>query len=577
MKRIQKEDISKEDLEYLINERLMTNKEIGIMMGCSPSFITICVNYYNIKRSVGALIKNQYNTGRDVNCKIYNIPSKEDIEYLYIEKKLSMNKIKNIFETSIPTLKKWIVNYGITVTGKNIMASKEDIEYLYNDRNMTIVDISLMLDVTEQTLGRWMKKYNIRKRTREENNELNLYHNDIYDNVAYECMNNKQWMIDAYSVCSYREIGKMLNIGYGTISKHIHNHNIETVPAHTSLNTEEFINRSNNIHKNKYDYSLVEYTNANKKVYIICPLHGNFYQRVGDHLYNEAGCPKCVSIISKAEIELQEFLSPLTTIETNNRTILEGKELDIFLPELNTAIEYNGLYWHSERSVDTNYHQQKTQMCNDKGIRLIHIWEDDWNNNQDKIKNWLLGILNLHNPQKIYGRKTTVGEIDPSRTKELFDAYHIQGYVASTKCMGLFYRNILISACLFKKDKQGWNLTRYVTNPKYQVIGGFSKIIKNFHSLYPKTIYTFADLSWVSSGDNVYTRNGFKAVKTIPPDYRYIYNKERKHKFGFRHIGMKTKLENYDPNLTERQNCLNNEVYRIYDCGKIKYEYGGSV
>ncbi len=60
-------------------------------------------------------------------------------------------------------------------------------------------------------------------------------------------------------------------------------------------------------------------------------------------------------------------------------------ELDIWLPELNLAIEYNGLYFHS--SEDSKYRDTiKINECNNKGILLYIIMDDEWNNNKDFVK-----------------------------------------------------------------------------------------------------------------------------------------------------------------------------------------------
>lgn len=68
-----------------------------------------------------------------------------------------------------------------------------------------------------------------------------------------------------------------------------------------------FIERANEIHNNKYDYSKVEYLNANSKVCIICPTHGETSQRALDHLRGY-GCFKCANLVSKKENELSDLI-----------------------------------------------------------------------------------------------------------------------------------------------------------------------------------------------------------------------------------------------------------------------------
>lgn len=113
-----------------------------------------------------------------------------------------------------------------------------------------------------------------------------------------------------------------------------------------------------------------------------------------------------------------------------------------------------------------------------------------------------------------------------------------------------------------------YDLTRFASS--CNVRGGFSKMLTYFSRNYNwSEIYTFADRRW-SVGD-LYLKCGFKIDKILKPDYRYIIGDERKHKFGFRHNRLEKILESYDPSLTEHENCLNNNIHRIYDCGLIRF------
>ncbi len=284
---------------------------------------------------------------------------------------------------------------------------------------------------------------------------------------------------------------------------------------------------------------------------------------------------------SKAEIEVFDFINNNTDNEVLHSYKVNNINIDIFIPSLNVGVEYNGLFWHSEavyyimkkRSVSfmKNYHKYKTTKAKEVGITLIHIFEDDWSNNQDVMKRWLLSILNLNNYTSIYGRKCFVSEIPMYSAKQLLIENHIQGHVNSSVNIGLFYDNKLLSCMTFIKGKY-YNLSRYVVKYNYHIHGGFAKMLKFFTRNYDFDVVSFADLSWVNTDNNVYERNGFKVDSILSPDYKYIYDGERSHKFNFRHSGLKKKLPYYNPELTEYQNCLNHEIYRIWDSGKIKYK-----
>ena len=71
----------------------------------------------------------------------------------------------------------------------------------------------------------------------------------------------------------------------------------------------------------------------------------------------------------------------------NTRKFIGGKELDIYLPELKLAFEYNGEYWHKiHEEKEPGYHENKRQLCKDAGITLIEVWDSQWKTNAETIK-----------------------------------------------------------------------------------------------------------------------------------------------------------------------------------------------
>lgn len=149
------------------------------------------------------------------------------------------------------------------------------------------------------------------------------------------------------------------------------------------LTTEEFIRRANIVHGFRYDYSLSNYLAYDLKVEILCSKHGSFWQRPHDHLEGK-GCPKCGKSRSKAEIRLSEYIESLGFYVVNSdREILDGKEVDIYIPSASIGIEFNGLRYHSSlfRS-DPYFHRNKYVNCKEKGIRLIQFYEDEWFKNR---------------------------------------------------------------------------------------------------------------------------------------------------------------------------------------------------
>ena len=108
-------------------------------------------------------------------------------------------------------------------------------------------------------------------------------------------------------------------------------------------------------------------------------------------------CPNCFKApISKKEKEVLEFVKSIYKGEIleNDRKQLEGKEIDIFLPELNLGIEFDGSYWHSsEKAKERDEH--KNQLCEQKGITLLRIKESDWDTNPQAVKDSLLEDIKM--------------------------------------------------------------------------------------------------------------------------------------------------------------------------------------
>lgn len=282
------------------------------------------------------------------------------------------------------------------------------------------------------------------------------------------------------------------------------------------------------------------------------------------------GCPRCSHSISNQEDEISEFLtSHEIPHERSTRQVIAPKELDIWIPDQNIAIEFNGLYWHSEDRVGKWHHANKTTMCAEQGIALIHLWEDDWRDRREVVKRMLLHKLKRSNQPKIAARTTTVGNISGLRAKEFLEENHIQGAVSGTYYLGLVHDDNVIAVMVLRKERNNLIVARYATS--CIVVGGFQKLISYVEKRFIYTqLIIFADRT-VSQGA-LYERSGWKQESIIPPDYYYVVNGRRVHKFAYRKNRFRSDTTLvYDPSLTEAELARLNHLPRIYDSGKIKY------
>ena len=340
------------------------------------------------------------------------------------------------------------------------------------------------------------------------------------------------------------------------------------------LNTNEFIEKAREVHGDKYDYSLAEYTKSKDNITIICPIHGKFNQMPDKHINSKQGCPKCSyeQTKSKAEIELYDYIKSIYsgTIIQSDRYTISPLELDIYIPELSIAFEYNGLFWHSEHHKERNYHINKTNTCEQLDIQLVHIWEDDWLYNQDVVKNMIKAKMKLCK-SKYYARKCDVIIPTKEQQKEFLNKHHIQGYGSGSIVYGLQRDLKLVAVMVFKNTKNAYILNRFASN---NCIGAFGKLLKHFRKQHSdKPTISFGSRDVVFRNKNIYTLHNFEEVEIQNPDYMYIENNVRNHKFGYRkNILVKRFPGELNLEMTEKEMCKKLNIPRIYGCGLIKYK-----
>jgi len=311
----------------------------------------------------------------------------------------------------------------------------------------------------------------------------------------------------------------------------------------------------------------------------MCP-NGHIYEARWNDFSSAYRCPSCNSKTSKSEKEIYNFLIKYIKCEENNYKIIPPYELDILIPSKNIAIEYCGLYWHSENNgKDKNYHLDKLKQCQEKGIRLITIFEDEWIHKQNIVMSSLKNILNISNPQKVYARNCEIREIN-TKTKDIFlNENHLQGKDSSSIKLGATHNRELVSVMTFSKGsiakggktKEGiWELNRFCSKTDYRIIGIASKLFKHFVNKYnPTEVYSYSDRRWFNG--NLYINLGFKFEHHSLPNYWYVLGDKRIHRFNFRKNVLENKLTNFNPTLSEWRNMQNNGYDRIWDCGNTKW------
>lgn len=272
------------------------------------------------------------------------------------------------------------------------------------------------------------------------------------------------------------------------------------------------------------------------------------------------------------ERQVQDFL------EKNNikyighdRQILKPKELDFYLPEYQLAIEVNDLWTHNSSPFcafgnpkPKKYHFEKSWSCRQNGIRLIHIWDYEWEDERKRpiLENMILSACKKI-PNRIYARNCDVKILPAIQLKDFFLENNIQGYRGAKIAVGLFYKNELVMAYSFGScyfGKYQWEVIRGATKLNWQVIGGATKILSHFVKEYnPESLVYYIDFNYYSG----------LSPKSFKMDF--VSSQE-----GCKNYFVKENIvKNRDPSKYQeiKKMYATGEIWPIYDAGTLTYAY----
>jgi len=279
---------------------------------------------------------------------------------------------------------------------------------------------------------------------------------------------------------------------------------------------------------------------------------------------------------SKFEQEIFDWLKDVGVIKVvkNDRKIIAPYELDIYLPDYNLAIEFNGLFSHSEigGNKDRSYHLMKTDMCNKSGVQLIHIFEDEWVGQEQIVKSIILNKIGK--PESIiYARKCLCKIIDAKTAKQFVFDNHLQGHVKASKYFGLYCDNKLVymislGSPRFNK-KYEYELLRSCSKCRVLVVGGFDKLLKYaVQELHINNMISYVDRRYF----NGKSYEEWEQHKSSSPSYFYIKNNERENRMKYQKHLLKQYPE-FDVKLTEWQIMQLRGYDRIWDCGNLVFSH----
>jgi hypothetical protein len=226
----------------------------------------------------------------------------------------------------------------------------------------------------------------------------------------------------------------------------------------------------------------------------------------------------------------QEILRLLESLdieyEVNNRSVIKPFELDVYIPSMNLAFEYNGTYWHSSEKIDKKYHQRKSLLAKDNGIRLVHLYEYDGLESNLSIVRKQVSKLS----RREYARNCKVMVLDKKVAKQFIKDNHRAGYARSSLFYGLFKDGELLQVMTLSKPrfnkKYEYELIRMCSLSGVTVLGGAGKLFKFFvNEIKPTSVISYSSLD--NGFNTVYEKIGFEYKDITDPSYVWVSNTEK--------------------------------------------------
>lgn len=276
---------------------------------------------------------------------------------------------------------------------------------------------------------------------------------------------------------------------------------------------------------------------------------------------------------SKPQREIFEYIKKhyQGQILLNDRTIFEGKEIDIYMPEAKLGIEFNGIYWHQDKFLESSYHKNKADLAEAKGIKLLQIFETEWLTKKDIVLQRIMS--HLGGAFTLYARNCSVERA--TNVTQFLEENHLQGAGnISPINFALKYKGEIVAVMTFGtprfNNNYQYELIRFCTLTGVRIIGGASKLLKAFRKQFSGQIISYADRRY--SNGNLYKTLGFSYSHTSQPNYKYhkyktIYTRYQCQK----HLLKNLVPEHYSPELSESEIMRNAGFNKVYDAGNLVY------
>lgn len=605
-------------LRNLYCSELLTLNEIASQFGVSTDRIKRALEEYDIVRSDYQQKLFEQRTASRISDAFHN---RFESKYSYVPKgerlynevvSSSLASVRRKYDISYEVLTKLLKESGHSISRLEPI-DRDVLQRLVNE-GRTYKEIGNIVNRSDATVSKYIKEYGI---TRSEEGE-SIYRKRISNNARKVVLDKHassiptaeqlQELVNNYM--NYTEIADMFGCSNSVIGNCVSRYSTQLPDDYDKIVIQNYVEKGQNTILQRYGvfpYGLVKYgekaqtilTDSDKlrEFLLSIPLKDRTLSRCSYDL--EVPEYLLTSYINRYELNIEMAAKLGSSLEEqlrhsldnwgvsyirNNKKIISPKEIDFYFKGKKLGIEVNGNWAHSTTSsgkyvpISKDYHKSKTILCREKSVRLIHLFEYEMSNTNSwhKLQRFLHDVI--CEPSRIaYARKLQIRAVDKDAEREFLNYNHLQGYIGSRVCLGLFDRNELVMIMSFGKPRYNinyeWELLRLCTKSDVAVIGGAEKLFKHFVNNYsPNSIVSYCDLSKFEG--KVYSRLGMKLVRESAPNYRWVRFNEvftryqtQKHKLS------KLLGDSYDSSLSESDNMIKAGFLKVYDCGNAVYEW----
>ena len=302
----------------------------------------------------------------------------------------------------------------------------------------------------------------------------------------------------------------------------------------------------------------------------VCAACGQRYAPRWEHvrLGTALTCGCCTNRMSMGQQEVAEFVRKLGfSIKMEHK--LGGLSYDVFVPDRNLVIEYQGLRWHSTPgSKQRDWIKYRNAL--EAGMQMMSIYEDEWKTRRNQMSDLLRNRLGKSKPKMTTRASSAdVREIKSNEASRFYDQFHYIGRCKAGVHYGAYVADKLVACCSFsrptRQSKHPWELVRMVSDPSHRVHGMWSKLVSQFVSTHkPTSIVSFSDNRLFTGG--VYGVLGFTHDGDTPQSYYWVKDGKRHHKSGLRKRGN----ERHNPK-TETELRSEQGYSKLWDLGKKRW------